>query len=96
VGAITLEQVGGLIPESLGGISPEWWAQSLRNHQPLDAKKKLASDSTGDGFLTRFPDAGRIRVDTFGIQPKRQRIEPMSAKAEADFYARFPDARRLK
>jgi hypothetical protein len=32
MGGITPEQVGEIIPESVGGLSPEWWAQSLRNH----------------------------------------------------------------
>jgi hypothetical protein len=32
MGGITPEWVGEIIPESLGGLSPEWWAQSLRNH----------------------------------------------------------------
>ena len=33
MGGITPEQAGEIIPESVGGLSPEWWAQSLRNHQ---------------------------------------------------------------
>ena len=57
MGDITPEQVGEIIPESAGGLSPEWWAQSLRNHQ-ITALRRLALKGTELQEAT----AGTIRL----------------------------------
>ena len=47
MGGITLEQAGEIIPESVSGLSPEWWAQSLRNHHTVNNDQKLAHLAAG-------------------------------------------------
>ncbi len=55
MGGITSEQVGEIIPESVGGLSPEWWAQSLRNHHvgPKLHRVSLAAGANADSIPGR-------------------------------------------
>jgi hypothetical protein len=55
-------------------------------HALAERERKARQD-----FETRFPDAARLQSDNYGRQPPRPRT---GAKAAADFYSRFPEAKK--
>jgi hypothetical protein len=59
MGGITPEQAGEIIPESVGDLSPEWWAQSLRNHH----KEPDAAARAYLRVIAREPDVVRRALD---------------------------------
>jgi hypothetical protein len=63
------------------------------NDPDAEPQGKLASDAARADFNRRFPDLARIRIDNFGIQPRKR---PASGADVASFNAMFPGLAHIK